>query len=905
MTKWVYDFSEGSRELRELLGGKGANVAEMTRVLGAHRVPAGFTITTAACVQYMQLDRTEPDGLGDQVTKALARLEKQAGKQLGNASDPLLVSVRSGARESMPGMLDTVLNLGLSDSSIVGLAKVTGNPRFAWDSYRRFVQMFGNVVQGIPGELFEQAIAAIKTTRGVRDDTELDAGDLEGLVHTFKEIYKRATDEEFPQDPAAQLRLAIHAVFDSWLGDRAVAYRRLNRIPDDWGTAVNVQQMVFGNKGETSGSGVAFSRDERTGEPQPSGDFLPNAQGEDVVSGIRTPRDLHEMLGWMPEAHGELMEILGLLERHYGDMQDTEFTIEEGRLFMLQTRNAKRPAQAAVRFAVDAVAEGMLDHRGALATIDCSTLDALLHPTFDGDQRISVLARGVNASPGAAKGSIVFNAADAVESARNGQDVILVRPFTDAEDVAGFHAAKGILTSEGGKASHAALVARGMGRPAVVGAQTLTIDLNARTVSNGTTVLHEGDAIAINGSTGEVTADDVKLVPPAVNSDFEQVLAWADEIRELQVRANADTPDDARKARQLGAQGIGLCRTEHMFMAEDRQPKMRAMIMAEDEAARREALAELLPLQEADFAGLFEAMEGLPVTIRLLDPPLHEFLPDAAELATEVERARILDLADLPRLERLLARVREIAEENPMLGTRGCRLGILYPEIYEMQVQAIFRAIKSARTRPCPEVMIPLVDYETELEVMRALVTGVGNQEGLEVGRDYTVGTMIELPRACFVANLIAGHAEFFSFGTNDLTQTALGFSRDDAESAFVPIYIERKIIDRSPFETIDEPGVGWLVRLAAWVGREANPALKLGVCGEHGGDPDSIDFFQRAWLDYVSCSPFRVPIARVAAAQAAIKHPRKPLVRHEESEGASLSDSMVQHAVHVTSGDA
>ena len=871
--KWVYDFAEGSKDMRELLGGKGANVAEMTRVLGTDRVPAGFTITTEACVAYMRSGH-EPDGLDDQVAAAMNRLEETAGKEFGDDEDPLLVSVRSGARESMPGMLDTILNVGLNDTSVQGLTKATDNERFAWDSYRRFVQMFGNVSRGIEGQLFEDAIQAAKSERGVTQDTELDVEALAELTATFKTIYRDHTGEDFPQDPADQLRLAIRAVFDSWVGDRAVSYRRLNRIPDDWGTAVNVQQMVFGNKGDTSGSGVAFSRDEVTGAPEPSGDFLPNAQGEDVVSGVRTPRDISEMEQWLPEAHAQLMEILRTLERHYEDMQDTEFTVEDGRLYMLQTRNAKRPAQAAVRFAVDSVAEGLLSREQALMTIDPGALDALLHPTFDPAADFNVLATGVNASPGAAKGTVVFTAADAVAAAEEGRDVILVRPFTDAEDVAGFHAAKGILTSEGGKASHAALVARGMGRPAVVGAEAIAVDLATKTITVDGTELHEGDRIAIDGTTGAVTVDDVPLVEARVDPNFQRVLEWADEVRALGVRTNADTPADARRARELGAEGIGLCRTEHMFMAEDRQPKMRAMIMASTREARRAALAELLPLQEADFEGLFEAMAGLPVTIRLLDPPLHEFLPNLPDLAAQVEHARIEQTPDLPELERLMSRVVEISEENPMLGTRGCRLGIMYPEIYEMQVHAILRAAKQAPEPPHPEIMIPLVDYEHEIELMRELVERVGEEEGLQAGRDYTVGTMIELPRACFVADRIARFADFFSFGTNDLTQTALGFSRDDVESNFVPVYMERKIIDRSPFETIDKPGVGWLVRLGAWVGREAHPGLKLGICGEHGGDPESVEFFHRAGLDYVSCSPFRVPIARIAAAQAAIEYP-------------------------------
>jgi pyruvate, orthophosphate dikinase len=861
--KWVYDFAEGSKEMRELLGGKGANVAEMTRVLGTERVPAGFTITTEACVAYMR-EGHEPHGLDQQVADAMGRLEETAGKKFGDDEDPLLVSVRSGARESMPGMLDTILNVGLNDTSVQGLTKATDNERFAWDSYRRLIQMFGNVVQGVAGSHFEDAIASAKRDAGVQTDSELNVDALKRLVEEFKGFY------DFPQDPQDQLRQAIRAVFDSWTGDRAVAYRRINRIPDDWGTAVNVQQMVFGNKGDTSATGVAFSRDEVTGAPEPSGDFLVNAQGEDVVSGVRTPRDIGELKDVMPEAHAQLMEIMRKLEAQYKDMQDVEFTIEDGQLYMLQTRNAKRPAQAAVRFAVDAVNEGLLTREEALRTIDAYSLDALLHPTFDRSDGYEVLAHGVAASPGAAAGAIVFSAADAVSQSHAGRDVILVRPFTEADDVAGFHAAKGILTSEGGKASHAALVARGMGVPAVTGA-AVVIDLEAREVTIDGRVFKEGDEIAIDGSEGAVVEPGARLIQPEIDDRFDTVLEWADELRRLRVRVNADTPQDAVRARELGAEGIGLCRTEHMFMAEDRQPKMRAMIMADDRDGRRAALRELLPLQEGDFVGLFEAMRGLPVTIRLLDPPLHEFLPNLPELRAQVERARIEVTDDLDELEKLLARVEEIHEGNPMLGTRGVRLGILYPEIYEMQVHAIMRAAKAVDEPPHPEIMIPLVAYEHELEIARDLVVSVGNEHGMREREDYTVGTMIELPRACFIANLIARHADFFSFGTNDLTQTALGFSRDDVESKFIPTYIEDKIIDRSPFETIDAPGVGWLVRLAAWVGREAHPGLKLGICGEHGGDPDSVAFFHRAGLDYVSCSPFRVPIARIAAAQAAI----------------------------------
>jgi pyruvate,orthophosphate dikinase len=724
--------------------------------------------------------------------------------------------------------------------------------------------MFGNVAQGVPGEEFEDLIAEAKREAGVETDAELDVPALQSLVERFKALY------DFPQDPRVQLSQAIAAVFGSWNGKRAVEYRRHNRIPDDWGTAVNVQQMVFGNRGEDSATGVAFSRDEVTGAPEPSGDFLINAQGEDVVSGVRTPRDLHELADVMPDVHARLIEILRRLEAHYKDMQDTEFTVEEGQLYMLQTRNAKRPAQAAVRFAVDAVDEELLTKAEALATVDAGALEALLHPTFDRGAGYTVLARGVAASPGAAIGEIVFDAPSAVEAAAGGRAVILVRQFTEAEDVAGFHAAKGVLTAEGGKASHAALVARGMGLPAVTGA-AVTVDARAGELRIDGHVFHTGDLIGIDGAEGAVIEQGATLVSPSLDERFQRLLAWADGLRTLGVRANADTPRDAARARELGAEGIGLCRTEHMFMAADRQPKMRAMIMASDTEGRRAALSELLPLQQADFSGIFEAMRGLPVTIRLLDPPLHEFLPDLPDLRAEVERARMSNSEELDELERTLARVEEIHEGNPMLGTRGCRLGILYPEIYEMQVEAIMRAAASVDEPPHPEIMIPLVAYEHEIELMRELVVRVATAHGLVEVRDYTVGTMIELPRACFVADRIARHADFFSFGTNDLTQTAIGFSRDDAESKFLPTYIETKILDRSPFETIDAPGVGWLVKLAGWVGREANPGLKLGVCGEHGGDPDSIAFFQTAALDYVSCSAPRIPIARVAAAQAAI----------------------------------
>jgi pyruvate,orthophosphate dikinase len=867
--KWVYDFAEGSREMRELLGGKGANVAEMTRILGPERVPAGFTITTEACVAYMGAEEF-PDGLDEQVGAALARLEEQAGRRLGDPEDPLLVSVRSGARESMPGMLDTVLNLGLNDASVAGLAARTGNERFAWDSYRRFVQMFGNVVLGIEGKHFEDLIAAEKRERGVREDTELGVDSLRALTLRFQELY------DFPTEPADQLRRAIRAVFDSWTGERAVTYRRINRIPDDWGTAVNVQQMVFGNKGDTSGSGVAFSRDEVTGAPEPSGDFLPNAQGEDVVSGVRTPRDIRELADWQPEVHTQLLEILATLERHYGDMQDTEFTVEEGRLYMLQTRTAKRPAQAAVRFAVDAVAEGLLDEEAALMTIDAETLDALLHPTFGADATYEILARGVAASPGAAKGELVFSAAVAIEAAAAGREVILARPFTEADDVAGFHAAVGILTSEGGKASHAALVARGMGVPAVTGAAALEIDPEAGEIRrDGEVVLRAGDRVAIDGTAGTLTGEDVPLVEPQMGEAFETVLGWCDKVRRLGVRANADTPEDAERARGFGAEGIGLCRTEHMFFGEDRHEAIVAVILADSDEERRAGLRKLLPLQQGDFEAIFAAMAGCPVTIRLLDPPLHEFLPALPEVEERLREAEAAGSEDVATLEGDLARVRALQEVNPMLGTRGVRLGILFPAIYEMQVEAIFAALAATRDRGLEvsaEIMVPLVDYRRELEILREQIVAIGDRVGVERGRDYQVGTMIELPRACLRADEIAEEAEFFSFGTNDLTQTALGFSRDDIEGKILGRYIEMKVFDRSPFETLDTPGVGQLVRMGAWLGRKTKEHLKLGVCGEHGGDPDSIDFFHNNGIDYVSCSPYRVPVARVAAAQAAIR---------------------------------
>ena len=876
--KFVYGFAEGRKEMRDLLGGKGANIAEMAGLGPPIRVPAGFTVTTEACIAY--LDRGDlPPQVEEEIHEAVAALERQAGKRLGDPTDPLLLSVRSGARESMPGMMDTVLNLGICDEAASGLAARTGSERFAWDSYRRFVQMFGEVVCGIDRDLFEQAIRSLKSERGVSLDTELGSEDLCGLVEDFKRIFVEQTGEDLPEAPREQLLRAVAAVFDSWNGAPAVEYRRLHGIPDDWGTAVSVQQMVFGNRGQSSGSGVAFSRDQMTGAPGPSGDFLLNAQGEDVVSGTRDPDDLAEMASVLPEAYDRLVEIIVMLEHHFRDMQDVEFTVEEGTLYMLQARSAKRPPHAAVRVAVDLVGEGLLDREEAIAKLDASRLDALLHPSFDPEYDVEPLTRGVPASPGVAKGTIVFATERAVDRAAEGERVILVRPMTEAADVAGFHAAKGVLTAEGGKASHAALVARGMGKPCVCGASALDIDLEKRVMRVDGRELGEGDLIAIDGASGVVTAQDVPLVEAEPDEYFEKVLEWSDELRRLGVRANADRPADAEKARRFGAEGIGLCRTEHMFFGADRLPKMRAMVMAESEGDRRAALAALEPLQRADFEGLFAAMAGRPVTIRLLDPPLHEFLPHAEDLLLEIERRLALPGGDpTAHLERELHRVRELEETNPMLGTRGCRLGLLFPEIYEVQVKAIVSAAAVVRLHegdaPELEIMIPLVDFAQELSELRELVERSAAQVVEELPTTpvpFSVGTMIELPRACLVADRLARDAAFFSFGTNDLTQTALGFSRDDAEAHFLTEYLRRRIIDRSPFETIDREGVGELLMTAVERGRRTRPELGLGICGEHGGDPDSIAFFHEAGLDYVSCSPFRVPIARVAAAQAAI----------------------------------
>jgi pyruvate,orthophosphate dikinase len=856
MATHVYDFSEAADLGRELLGGKGAGLAEMTAI--GIPVPAGFTVTTAACVEYMQNGREVPSGLEDEIAMHIERLQEATGKRFGDPEDPLLVSVRSGAAVSMPGMMDTILNLGLNDEAVEGLARTTGNERFAYDAYRRLIQMYGNVVEGIDAHVFEEAITALKEDRGARDDVELSADDLRELVGRFKEIYRNEASSDFPQEAPEQLERAVRAVFDSWETPRAQVYRRANAILDDLGTAVNVVQMVFGNTGDDSGTGVAFTRDPSTGEQGLWGEFLTNAQGEDVVAGIRTPQPLADMKERLPEAFDQLVDTMRRLEGHYRDMQDIEFTVEEGHLYLLQTRSGKRTAQAALRIAVDMVDEGLITREEAVARIDPKQLDQLLHPMIDPAAEYSPAAKGLNASPGAATGKIVLDADAAEDRGRAGEDIILVRWETTPDDIHGLLEAKGVLTAQGGMTSHAAVVARGMGKPCVAGCEGLSIDLDKRTITLGDEKLSEGDVITIDGGSGEVIVGEVDLVPPQINEDFERLLGWADELRRLKVRANADTPQDAAKAREFGAQGIGLCRTEHMFMAEDRLPVVRAMIMAASEEERRAALDRLLPLQQEDFEGIFEAMAGLPVTIRLLDPPLHEFLPAPDE-------------ADSPEMAR---RIRSLHEANPMLGTRGCRLGLLYPEIYEMQVRAIVRAAAAVEDRsgdaPLVEIMHPLVGFAEELRRLRELTVRTAEEEEGDV--EYLCGTMIELPRACMRADEIAEHADFFSFGTNDLTQTTLGFSRDDAEGKFLTHYLDERILAENPFETLDLTGVGDLMIIAVERARAEKSEIKLGICGEHGGDPASVAFCHELGLDYVSCSPYRVPLARLAAAQAALK---------------------------------
>jgi pyruvate, orthophosphate dikinase len=828
---YVFDFNEPSDGGRELLGGKGVGLAEMTR-LGIP-VPAGFTITTDACRAYMR-EGGLPAGLDDEVGEHIARLEQATGKRFGDKSDPLLVSVRSGAAVSMPGMMDTILNVGLNDVAVGGLASATGNEEFAFDCYRRLIQMYGETV----------------------DDVSFERG--ENDVERLKAAYRRQTGNDFPQDAREQLRRAIIAVFDSWRSPRAQVYRRTYDIPDDIGTAVNVVQMVFGNKGERSATGVCFTRDPSTGEQGVYGEYLVNAQGEDVVAGIRTPQPVEEMRERLPDAYDQLLETMARLEHHYRDMQDIEFTIEDGKLYLLQTRSAKRTAAAALKAAVDMSGEGLITQEEAIARIDPGQLDQLLHPMLDPKAEFEVAARGLNASPGAASGHIVLDADTAEDRGNAGEAVILVRWETTPDDIHGLIQAKGVLTAHGGMTSHAAVVARGMGKPCVAGCEGLEIDVDARTIRVGGHDLREGDTITIDGATGRVIVGAVALVPPQINEDFETVLGWADDVRRLKVRANADNAPDSAKAREFGAQGIGLCRTEHMFFGDERLPVVQEMILASDERGRRAALDRLLPFQQSDFEAIFEAMAGLPVTIRLLDPPLHEFLPSLEE-ATD---------------ERMRQRIRALREANPMLGTRGCRLGIQWPEIYEMQVRAIARAARAVQERvgdaPLVEIMHPLVGFREELRRLRELTEQVMAEEA--PGLEYLCGTMIELPRAALRADEIAEVADFFSFGTNDLTQTTLGMSRDDAEGKFLTFYLEDGVIPHNPFETLDQEGVGDLMRIGVERGRSAKPGIKLGICGEHGGEPASVEFCHRLGLDYVSCSPYRVPVARLAAAQAALK---------------------------------
>jgi pyruvate,orthophosphate dikinase len=882
--KWVYTFgggkAEGRSEMKNLLGGKGANLAEMAS-LGLP-VPPGFTITTEVCTHFYAHGETYPKELEAQVEAGLAHIERVTGRRFGDRNNPLLVSVRSGARASMPGMMDTVLNLGLNDETVEALAQKSGDRRFAFDSYRRFITMYSDVVLGVEHHHFEDILEDHKARSGYTLDTELSADDWVEMVARYKERVQEERGEPFPQEPQAQLWGAVGAVFGSWMNQRAKTYRRLHNIPESWGTAVNVQAMVFGNMGDTSATGVAFTRNPSTGEKRLYGEFLINAQGEDVVAGIRTPQEITEaarqeagsnkpsMERAMPQAFAELTRIYGKLERHYRDMQDLEFTVEQGKLWMLQTRSGKRTAKAALRIAVELANEKLITREEAVARVDPASLDQLLHPTIDPNAERNIIATGLPASPGAASGEIVFSSDEAAKLKADGRKVILVRVETSPEDIHGMHAAEGILTTRGGMTSHAAVVARGMGKPCVSGAGTLRVDYNAQTMQAGNHSFKRGDVLTIDGSTGQVLAGRVPMTEPALSGEFGTLMGWADKVRRLGVRANADMPADARIAIKFGAEGIGLCRTEHMFFDEDRIQAVREMILADDEHSRRAAIAKLLPMQRSDFVELFEIMQGLPVTIRLLDPPLHEFLPHGEQEIAEVAAAMGAD----PR--KLANRARELHEFNPMLGFRGCRIAIAYPEIAEMQARAIFEAAVEAGKRTgkpvVPEIMVPLIATKAELDIVKERIDATAEAVTRETGAklDYQVGTMIELPRAALMAEQIAESAEFFSFGTNDLTQTTFGISRDDAAS-FLGIYTARGILSGDPFVSIDQEGVGALVRIGVERGRKTRKNLKVGICGEHGGDPDSIAFCHDAALDYVSCSPFRVPIARLAAAQAAI----------------------------------
>ena len=872
--KYVYLFSEGNKDMRELLGGKGANLAEMTNA--GLPVPQGFTVSTEACTQYYNDGRQINDEIQAQIYEGLAKMEEVVGKKFADPENPLLVSVRSGARASMPGMMDTILNLGLNDEVVEGLAKFTNNPRFAYDSYRRFIQMFSDVVMGLSKKRFEEIIDQLKAEKGVKLDTELDTDDMKELVKRFKAFYKDEKGEDFPTDPKVQLMEAVKAVFRSWDNRRANEYRRMYEIPYDWGTAVNVQAMVFGNSGENSGTGVAFTRNPATGEKKLFGEYLINAQGEDVVAGVRTPSPIAHLQEQMPEVYKEFADIADRLEKHYKDMQDMEFTIENGKLYMLQTRNGKRTAAAALKIAVDLVDEGMIDEEEAVLRVEPKQLDSLLHPQFDAEavKKAEVIGKGLAASPGAACGKVVFTAEDAKEWHERGEKVVLVRLETSPEDIEGMQVAQGILTVRGGMTSHAAVVARGMGTCCVSGCGEITVDYDNKLFTLGGKEYHEGDYISIDGSTGNIYGEAIPTAPASISGDFGRFMGWADKFRKLQVYTNADTPRDAKQARDFGAEGIGLCRTEHMFFEGERIKAMREMIVAKDVEARKAALAKILPYQQGDFEALYEVMEGRPVTIRFLDPPLHEFLPTKEEDIVEIAGELNITVEELKNV------IASLHEFNPMMGHRGCRLAVSYPEIAEMQTTAVINAAinvsKKTGTMVTPHIMIPLVGEVKELKFVKDVVTSTADKIIAESGLDmkYEVGTMIEIPRAALTADEIAQEAEFFSFGTNDLTQMTFGFSRDDA-GKFLDYYYENKIYESDPFAHLDQKGVGKLIKMAAELGRKTRPDIHLGICGEHGGDPTSVEFCNNVGLNYVSCSPFRVPIARLAAAQAAVKEKR------------------------------
>ncbi len=878
MKKYVYFFGEGNKDMRSLLGGKGANLAEMTNM--GLPVPQGFTITTEACIEYTDGNKKFPVGLSEQVEENLKKLEEKSQKPFGDSKNPLLVSVRSGAAFSMPGMMDTILNLGLNEDTIKGVIKKTNDERFAYDSYRRFIQMFGNVVMGINGEHFEEILEDIKKKEDVEYDADISVDGLKEVVKGYKALVLKDTGQNFPDDPKDQLNMAIEAVFSSWSNKRAVTYRRINKIPDDLGTAVNVQEMVFGNMGYDSGTGVGFTRNPSTGEKENYGEYLLNAQGEDVVAGIRTPKPLDELKNDMPEVYKELIDTVTILENNYKDVQDYEFTIEKGKLHILQTRNGKRTTQAALKIAVDMEKEGIIDKKEAVSRIEPIQLNQLLHRRIDPEAVIEPIAKGLPASPGAASGEVVFTADEAEEKGNNGESVILVRTETTPDDIHGMVTSKGTLTSRGGMTSHAAVVARGMGMPCVAGCSDIRINAAKGIFTVKDKTIKKGDYITIDGGTGSVYLGKVPMIEPKMSEDFKLLLSWADEIRKLGVYANADTPEDAQKARDLGAEGIGLCRTEHMFMAPERLPIVQKMVISDTKKDRQEQLDKLLPMQKSDFIGILKAMQGLPVIIRLLDPPLHEFLPSFEETLVKVTTLKLekpQNKEELEKEEGILDRIRMLQEMNPMLGLRGCRLGLLYPEIYEMQVKAIIEAsveLTKQGIKVKPEIMIPLIGHINELKPIYEKTKKIAKEiiAKEKVDFDYKIGTMIELPRAALTADEIAQYAEFFSFGTNDLTQTTFGISRDDAEGKFLLKYVEEGILKENPFEVLDTEGVGKLVQTGVELGRKTNPDLEVGICGEHGGEPSSVEFCHKIGLNYVSCSPFRVPIARLAAAHAVLK---------------------------------